>query len=222
VRPWTVLARAESAEGPLELRRRGADDFLITLAGRVLMNSRAHRSEAALAAAVCAPLADRRAPRVLVAGLGMGLTLRAALDALPPRARVRVAELSPAVVAWCRGPLAELCGHALADPRVAVHSGDVAEVIAAAAQTGPRLDAIALDLSAGPQGAGDRDHPVYGRAALATAYRALAPGGRLGVWSERPDAAFAKRLRAAGFAVSSERPGRGGLRHAVVLAERGR
>jgi spermidine synthase len=141
----------------LELRRRGECDFLITHDGRVLMTSAAHRSEMALARLALAKLAARRAPQVLLGGLGMGFTLRAALDALSPRARVVVAELHPVVVEWCRGPLASLNQAAVHDPRVSVEVCDVARVIG----SGRSFDAIAVDLFAGPQGPG-RDDPHFG------------------------------------------------------------
>src|ERR1700761_355586 len=106
--PWKVIDAGPSAEGTLELRQRGARDFLITVGGRVLMTSMAHRSEDTLARLTCEALADVARPRLLVGGLGMGLSLRAALDRLGAQARVTVVELDPRVVAWCRGPLAEL------------------------------------------------------------------------------------------------------------------
>lgn len=219
MRPWEIVARADSSAGPLELRRRGPRDFLITVSGRVLMNSAAQRSEAALAELACAGLASRRSPRVLIGGLGMGITLRSALDALPSSAHVVVAELNAAVVAWCRGPLAELCERALEDPRVEVVVADVAALIQRASRGEPRYDAILLDLYAGPAGASTpRGDPFYGARALARTRAALARGGVFAVWAEAPDAAFAKRLAAAGFAVSQRRPGRGGLRHVVYLA----
>ncbi|MFQ5417768.1 MAG: spermidine synthase [Myxococcota bacterium] len=215
MRPWQVIERADSPDGTLELRRRGARDFLITLDGRVLMSSTAQRSEIALAELGCAPLAGRPAPRVLVAGLGMGITLRAALDALPPAARVEVAELNAVVVAWCRGPLAALTGGAALDPRVDVAVGDVAETIRRAASSAARFDAILLDLYEGPR---DGDDPCFGTAGLAAARAALANDGVLCVWSEAPDPAFESRLAAAGFRSVVRRPGRGGRRHAVTLA----
>ena len=132
-RRWETLDRFASAEGEIELRRRGASEFLITVAGRVLMNSAASRSETALARIACAALGARPAPRVLVGGLGMGCTLRAALDALPAAASVVVAELNETMLRWCRGPLAELTGRAAEDPRVDVRIGDVADAIRAAA-----------------------------------------------------------------------------------------
>ena len=220
MRPWEVVARAGSPAGPLELRRRGERDFLITVSGRVLMNSAAPQSEIALAELACAFLSGRHAPRILVGGLGMGITLRAALDALPGAARVVVVELSAAVVAWCRGPLAGLTERAVEDPRVEVVIGDVATTIRAASRGGPRFDAILLDLYEGPAGpTARRDDPFYGAQALTVAKCALARGGVLAVWAEAPDAAFEKRLVAAGFDVSKRRPGRGGLRHVVYLAK---
>jgi spermidine synthase len=221
-RPWRVLDRVATAEGLLELRQRGERDFLITVDGRVLMASAAHRSEDALARLGCARVATQPRARVLLGGLGMGFTLRAALDVLPPAATVTVVELTPAVVDWCRGPLAPLTGRAVDDPRVSVASGDVAARISAAATKGsPRYDAILLDLYEGPREPGGEDDPFYGRRALEATRAALTPGGTFGVWGEDPDAAFERRLGALGFTWERLRP-RGGPRHVVWLATAGR
>ncbi len=215
--PWQIIDQVDTSEGVLELRRRGARDFLITVGDRVLMNSANHRSEAALGELACRHLAGRSAPRVLVGGLGMGFTLRAVLDALPAAARVTVAELNPAVVSWCRGPLGEVTAHSVADPRVTVAQADVAIVIGGAV-AGSRFDAILLDLYQGPC-ASDHPltHPLYGRRAVDVARVALTPGGVFAVWGEDHDPGCAKRRTAAGFAVHSKRPGRGGNRHSVYL-----
>ncbi len=220
-RPWETLDRVDTEEGLLELKRRGEDEFHILVAGRVLMASAAHRSEQVEAEAACRQLRGRSAPRVLIGGLGMGYTLRAALDALPSDARVVVAEITPKVIDWCRGPLADLTGDAVADPRAEVVLDDVAALIARAARSdepGDKWDAVVLDLYEGPREAhgGDRA-PFYGRQALATTRRALAPGGVFAVWSEDPDRAFERRLAAAGFEVRRERPKSGGPRHVVYL-----
>ena len=215
-RPWQTLATVPTAEGALELRRRGDDEFLIVIAGRVLMTSVARRSEEALARRACAGLAGRPTPRVLIGGLGMGYTLRAALDALPATAQVVVAELHSVVLDWCAGPLAGLTGAAVQDARVRVEIADVARVIVTAPAAS--YDAIVLDLYEGPHAATQRaDDPFYGPAALERARAALARGGVLAVWSEDPDAAFARRFTAAGFEVSSHREGRGGRAHIVYL-----
>ncbi len=219
-RPWQILDALDTEAGPLELRRRGADEFLILLGGRVLMNSAARRSEEALARIACDAIAGRAAPRVLIGGLGMGCTLRAALDALPAAARVVVAELHEVVLRWCRGPLAVLTGEAVADPRVEVRVADVASVIREAAEPHrARLDAVLLDLYEGPHPPSQpRDHPHYGAAALARTRSALRRDGVLAVWSEDPDGAFERALGRAGFSVERQRPGRGGRRHVVYTA----
>jgi spermidine synthase len=218
-RPWTTLECVATPRGELCLRRRGESDFLIALDGRVIMTSAAHRSESLLAEVAFAELGPRRRPHVLVSGLGMGYSLRAALDLLPRSARVEVAELEPAVVAWCRGPLAALTDDAQGDRRVRVRSEDVAQTLARAGKgRAPRYDAILLDLYEGPGGAAD---PVYGSAGIATLRDALAEDGVLAVWSERPDPRFEKRLRGAGFRSRHARS-HGGLRHTVTVARRGR
>jgi spermidine synthase len=214
-RPWTLIEAADSDEGRLELRRRG-DDWLLLVDGRVLMNSHASRSEHALAREALARLRAPATARVMVGGLGMGLTLRAALDVLPATAHVVVVELNEVVVRWNQGPLAPASAHALADPRVAVEVADVAEVIAASASGA--WDAIVVDLYEGPHAATQApDDPLYGAAALARTRAALAPGGVWAVWSEEPDAAFERRARKAGFSVQRLRSGEGGRRHPIYL-----
>lgn len=217
-RPWQTIATAPTPDGALELRRRGERDFLILISGRVLMNSSASRSELALGDLACRAVASRPRPRVLIGGLGMGLTLRAALDALPPDAEVVVAELNPVVVEWCRGPLAGLTQNAAGDPRVAVVIADVAAVIADTAG-GRSFDAVIIDLYEGPGSGTDAVHdPFYGHRALQRTAAALSDGGVFAAWGEQPDGAFEKRLRTAGFEFDRLRPGRGGMRHVVYIA----
>jgi spermidine synthase len=217
-RAWHTLDRVDTDEGVLELRVRGDADFLISVGGRVLMQSVAHRSELELAVVACRPLHTAPRPRVLVGGLGMGYTLRAALDELPPTAEVTVAELTPRIIEWCRGPLARLTDRAVDDPRVRLHVGDVAELVAHP-PAAVRWDAIVLDLYEGPYVAtGRADDPVFGRAALGRAKAALAPGGVLAIWSEDREQAFERRLREVGLAVEVRSAGRGGRRHAIYVA----
>lgn len=224
-RPWQTVDAVETDEGRLELRQRGEADFVITIGGRVLMNSAAHLTEVAVAEIACQRIAGRPRPRVLIGGLGMGYTLRAALDQLPRGARVVVAEINPAIVRWCRGPLAGLTGQAVSDPRARIELGDAAERIAEAGRAGEgarfdaRFDAIILDLYEGPREATQvREDPFYSPDALRRTREALTPGGVFTVWSEDHDAAFEKRLRQAGFRVERRRPGKGGPRHVVYVA----
>lgn len=220
-RPWETLARAETDAGVLELRRRAIDDLLLLIDGRVLMSSRAHRSEVALAVRSCAAIADRTRPRVLIGGLGMGYTLRAALDALPRDASIVVAEVTPEVALWCRAEMAHLSGNALADPRVVLRIDDVARIVTEHADGREAFDAIIYDLYEGPSAdTHPRSDPFYGDAAVSRVRDALRPGGVFAVWSEGVCPEFERRLRRRGFEVAFSRPGRGGLRHAVYLARR--
>jgi spermidine synthase len=222
---WRTLDQTDTKAGALELRQRGESDFLITIAGRVLMNSHANRSELVLAEWVCEAIAERPAPRVLLGGLGMGCTLRAALDQLPQDARVRVSELTPIIEKWCAGPLAGINGGALADPRVEVEIVDVARAISQHAddRSRPRLDAIVLDLYEGPHAkTNPKRDPIYGSQALDTTRRALSVGGVFAIWSEAPDDGFEQRVKGGGFSLELRRAGKGGRRHAVYLARRKR
>ena len=209
--PWILLdsAKVPGGSAALRLLRRGAE-FSIRLDTAELMNSRLNGSEQALADLACARLRDRPAPHVLIGGLGMGFTLRAALAALGPQARCTVAELVPAVVAWARGAMAELFGDSLGDPRVTIREEDVVGLIRSA-RAG--YDAILLDVDNGPDGlsrkANDR---LYDATGLAAARLALRPGGVLALWSAAPDATFTRRLRKAGFAAEEVRVRANGAR----------
>jgi spermidine synthase len=213
VKPWLQLGRASApGGGTLELCRRDRE-FVIRVDGVVLMSSRQHASEERLAHVGCARLGP--APCVLVGGLGMGFTLRAALDLLPARGTAVVAELVPEVVDWNRTVLADLAGQPLADPRVRVHVGDVADVMRGRGL----FDAILLDVDNSPH-ALTRSHnqALYGRAGVAAALGALRPGGCLAVWSAARAPDMAARMRQGGFTVEEHevRADRGGGRQHIV------
>jgi len=221
--PWQTVDKVDTPDGVLELRRRGERDFLILINNRVLMNSSANRSERALGELACKALSTRTRPRALIGGLGMGLTLKAALDCLSPDAKVVIAELNPVIVTWCRGPLAGLTESSLDDPRVTVEIDDVAAVIAKTAQAGAKkFDAIIIDLYEGPHAKTNAiSDPFYGMGALKRTAGALSAGGVFAVWGEASDAGFEKRLAVAGFTFDRQRPGRGGMRHVVYVARKG-
>jgi spermidine synthase len=182
----------------LRLVRRGGD-FMIVLERNELMNSRMSGSEEALATLTCERLKDRERPRLLIGGYGMGFTLRAALAALGRDAELVVAELVPKIVAWARGPMAELAAGCLDDPRVTVIEDDVAAMIRGGVGA---YDAILLDVDNGPDGLSRAGNDwLYRAAGLAAAKAALRPGGVLAVWSAGPDVGFVRRLGTAGFAV---------------------
>ncbi|MBY8821564.1 spermidine synthase [Sphingomonas colocasiae] len=197
--PRELIGTAQVPGGEeLRLFRRGAD-FMIVLDRNELMNSRMSGSEEALATMTCDRLTGRKAPHLLIGGYGMGFTLRAALARLAGDARLTVAELVPEIIAWARGPMAELAAGCLDDRRVNLVEDDVAAVIRRASAS---YDAILLDVDNGPDGlTRDENDRLYSASGLAAAKAALRPGGILAVWSAGADAAFTRRLGGAGFQV---------------------
>lgn len=207
--------------GELRLVQRG-EDFWIMLGANALMSTRLRGSEEALATLACERMAGRRRPAMLIGGLGMGFTLRAALGALPGDARVVVAELVPAIVGWARGPMAHVHGGSLEDPRVELVEGDVVDLIAGSPGA---WDSILLDVDNGPDGLSrESNDRLYDLDGLRRARSALKPGGLVAIWSAAPDPAFSRRLARAGFAVEEVQvrahAGRKGAKHMIWLATR--
>jgi spermidine synthase len=220
VKPWDLIGRAETPDGTdLTLMLRDKE-YVIFADGKPLMSSRMHGSEEALASLGCARARTLERPTVLVGGLGMGFTLRAALDLLPADATVVVAELLPAVVEWNRGPLGHLASHPLKDCRVSMDVGDVAASIRSASR---RFDAVLLGVDNGPRPfTSSSNASLYGDRGLAALRSSLRPGGVLAVWSAWDDRKFQQRLRYAGFTISVERVrarlAKGGPKHVIFVA----
>ncbi|UIK07933.1 spermidine synthase [Neorhizobium galegae] len=218
--PWIQLDRATipGEGGELRLKQRGAE-FSIMLGSTELMNSRLSGSEEALATLSCERIAGRKNTHMLIGGLGMGFTLRAALGALSDDTRVTIAELVPAVVDWARGPMAEFHKGTLDDPRVDIHVGDVGALIRS---RDAAYDAILLDVDNGPDGLTRASNDsLYNHTGLRAAKAALRDNGVLAVWSSAPDAAFTRRLRDVGFAAEEvyvRANGKRGGRHVLWMA----
>jgi spermidine synthase len=165
----------------------------------MLMSTRQHASEDLLAELGCAHLRKKRGARVLIGGLGLGFTLKAALAALAPDAAVVVAELLEPVIVWNRNPAFHLAADAMADPRVTVVNQDVGDAIRGARGS---FDSIMLDVDNGPAAmSADRNNRLYDNAGLRSARAALRPGGCLAIWSVAPDTTFEKIMAGAGFLV---------------------
>jgi spermidine synthase len=220
--PFELIDTARTPEGSdVTLCRRG-NEYFILADGKDLMSSRMHGSEEELARLGCERARSLESPRVLVGGLGMGFTLRAALDVLPPGAEVVVAELLDAVVTWVRGRLAPLAEGPLDDPRVRIEIRDVAEVLR---ENPGGFDAVLLDVDNGPRAfVQDANARLYDNDGVALARDALAPGGVLAVWSAWDDRRFEHRLRHFGFAARAVRVRgrlrRGGPRHSIFIGTR--
>ena len=194
--PWTLLGIAQTPGNGAELRLYQRDtEFSIKADKYELMNSHVYGSEDALALLACEKITNQPHARVLIGGLGMGYTLRSALNGLGANAQVVVAELVPAVVHWNRGFLAHLAGTPLDDSRVTIHETDVADLINTAKGD---YNAIMLDVDNGPEALTLEDNDwLYGLKGLKTAFAALRPNGVLAIWSSGPEPAFSQRLRKA-------------------------
>jgi spermidine synthase len=199
--PWLQIdtTRVPGADVNLRLMRRGAE-FSMMLGQNELMNSRLSGSEEALATLACRRIDGVKRPHLLIGGLGMGFTLRAALAVLDAQARITVVELVPAVIAWARGPMADIFGDSLTDPRADIRVADVVEIIKASPSA---FDAILLDVDNGPEALIRKaNDALYDLKGLQSIRRSLRPGGILAVWSSGPNTAFSKRLGAADFKVN--------------------
>jgi spermidine synthase len=218
--PWVQLGSATvPGGGELRLMQRGTE-FCIMAGREPLMNSRLSGSEEDLASLAWARISGRENAQILIGGLGMGFTLRAALAVMPSDARIVIAELVPEIVAWARAPLASIFDGCLHDRRVTIEIADVGRLIAGADAS---FDAILLDVDNGPEGLSRHGNDrLYTHAGLAAAKRALRPGGVLAVWSSHTDDRFTRRLADAGLRVDElrvrARHGGKGARHTIWMA----
>jgi spermidine synthase len=220
--PWILLDTAIIPGDGTEMRLYQRDsEYSIRVGTTELMNNRGHASEDALASMVCERLGKRRGMRLLIGGMGMGFTLVRALRDVGDDGEVVIAELVPEVIAWHRGPLAEVSSHALDDPRVTVREVDVADVIREARNA---YDAILLDVDNGPEGlTAEANDRLYTMAGLRASLAALRPGGILAIWSAGPNPPFTRRLEQAGFDTEEVRVrGRGakGFRYLIWIARK--
>lgn len=218
MKPVETIDQAKTHDGQDLVLYHRDGVFQIRVDGMELMSSRAHGSEAALAELTREALSKVEAPRILIGGLGMGFTLRAALDCFPPRATLVVAEVFEEVVRWNRGPLAHLAKRPLEDRRVRLRRADVGEVIGEGL-----FDGILLDVDNGPQAFTlEANARLYGARGIGRLRDALTAGGVLSLWSAGDEPAFERGLKKAGFRVRRVRvPARGaggGPRHTIYLA----
>lgn len=192
---WEVIDNCATLDGDDLVLSRVDDEWAVHTGPTLLMSSGDHNSEEALARITLGRLPHAR--RVLVGGLGMGFTLRATLDQLPEDAQVVLAETSEHMVRWNRTHLGHLAGNPLADPRVTLRMGDVAERIDEAEAA---FDVILLDVDNGPYALVHAfNESLYGPRGSRAALRALRPGGALAVWSRWPVPEYEQRLDDTGF-----------------------
>jgi len=218
VKPWETVEKALAPDGTEMVLARRDGEWVVRYGGKVLMSSRQHGSEDALAELALPRARHRRA--VLVGGLGLGFTARAALERVPTDARVVVAELTPALLDWNRRLVGKLAGRPLDDRRCTVQIGDVMDRIAEARGA---YDAILLDVDNGPGSmVHEANHRIYGHRGVAACHAALAQGGVLAVWSAHHDEPYLRRLQRGGFEAAARvvpsRGAAGGLNRVLFFA----
>jgi spermidine synthase len=199
MKPVERLGEARTPNGTRIALYRHDGAYLIRADGVELMSTRRHLSEDRLAQVACAPLRTTARARVLIGGLGLGFTLRAALPLLRDDAAIVVAELLAEVIAWNVDPRYALSVEALADPRVRVVQEDVLAVLR---RSPAGFDAIMLDTDNGPEGMlMSENAALYAARGIAATMVALRPGGSIVYWSVADDPKFASALGDSGLAV---------------------
>lgn len=203
MKPWKTLA----SSGAFTLRQRDRE-FMVLEQGKIMLTSRSSGLEADLVRLAFARL-NTDAPRIFVGGLGFGTILRAVLDAAPDLAKVLVNEPWEPLVEWHEGPLADLTGRMLEDPRVEVDTGDVQIVLSENRKT---FDVIVLDLDNSPYAVDVKDDlSLYSIGGLSSVRASLASGGRVVVASAGTHPGFNKRLTTVGLRATAETLGNGHL-----------
>jgi spermidine synthase len=200
MKPFRRLGEAMTPDGTVLALFEHDGAYVIRVNGVELMSTRRHHSEDALAELACRPLQERPDAHVLIGGLGLGFTLKAALRLLASDARVVVAEIVETVIEWNRNPDYPLAADALRDPRVEVLHEDVVRVLQ---QHPGGFDAIMLDVDNGADPLTTSGNAqLYGPTGIHLAVAALRPAGRLVYWSAGDDRSFEKSLRHAGLTVT--------------------
>jgi spermidine synthase len=200
LKPRTKLGHTTTPDGSDVTLHQHDKDYIIEVNRHELMSSRRSASETALGQLGCKHLTNTPTARVLIGGLGMGFTLRAALNTLPSEATVIVAELLPEVIRWNREIIGHLSSNALDDKRVEVVTGDVYDLLK---KEKSRFNAVLLDIDNGPKGATDTGNDkLYTKAGLQIIKQSLLPQGRLGLWSSSTQGRFKTLLEAAGYMVN--------------------
>jgi spermidine synthase len=199
MKPRVKVATARTPDGGEMVLYQHDRDFSILINDEDLMHSRRHESELELARLGCAHLVGSKESSILIGGLGMGYTLRQALDMLSSNAQVVVGELLSAVVEWNQEFFGELNGQPLEDERVDLKTGDIVKLISRSKNI---FDAILLDIDNGPDAMTySGNQRLYSYEGILACRRVLRKNGCLAVWSAKPSKNFEQLLMSCNFHV---------------------
>lgn len=221
VKKFERLDEAKMPNGAILTLCRHDGAYLVRSDGAELMSTRHHYSEDRLAEVVCEPIRDKPEARVLIGGLGLGFTLRAALGIIGSDTIVDVVELSEAVIRWNRNPEYELALDAVNDRRTIIIHDDAVRVLAATRDT---YDGIMLDVDNGVEPLTTTTNDLlYTPLGVRNAVAALKPGGRLAYWSAVAHPKFERTLRGTQLpmeVISARAHHSGGAEHRIYVLTR--
>jgi spermidine synthase len=195
------LAFSETPIGEISLRRRleprlRVDVYEVKINDEFLMSSLFTVAEIELARLGLAALPADARPDVVVGGLGLGYTARAALED-PRVASLLVVDAVGEVISWHERGLLPEAAALTADPRSRLIEGDFFAMAAGTdgfdpGEPGRRFDAILLDVDHSPRHVlAPANAELYTVAGLRRLVTHLRPGGVFALWSDDPpDAGF--------------------------------
>jgi spermidine synthase len=186
------LDATDTPIGVISLRRRyerlvGHDVYEVKIDDEFLMSSLFTVVEQELAHLGLARIGDPGGDlHVLVGGLGLGYTLRAALQ--DERVlQVQVIDAVEAVIEWHRRDLLPDTVGLAANPRCELVHGDFFALVASGETPRPSYDVVLLDVDHSPQNLLHPSHGAFYTAdGLARLAAILAPAGVFGLWSDDP------------------------------------
>ncbi len=220
MKPWNTVGEAVSPDGTrLELVEHDGE-YIIKADDLPLMSTRMHFSEMELARLVCTKLKSNA--KVMIGGLGLGYTLRSALDLIPKDGVVVQVELVPEVIEWNKGPLGPFNNHPLKDTRTEIVQDDISKVIR---QSQNNYDSIILDVDNGPSPLiNERNAWLYTNRGLQSIRKALKTQGQVAIWSANDDTRFISHMKRNGFLAEKHyiqaHKGKGGIRHVIFTGRK--
>ena len=198
MKPYVKLAETRTPDGTVFSLHQHDGEFYLKNDGNDLMSTALTYSEQMLSNVACEFEIQPKHPRVLIGGLGLGYTLKRALEIVGKTATVEVAEFVPEVVQWNREYLVEHNGPLLEDERTVVYEGDVYDCIKEKGKN--YYDAILLDIDDTPGSLVlPQNNRIYSRDGLQMIRNSLAPAGRVAFWLAEETPFFHKHLQKANF-----------------------
>ena len=186
-----IIAQETTPHGEVILRE-GPAGYEIIVDGQFLMSSASGDSSVALVELGLNALAPQNDLQVLIGGLGLGFSLRAAL-VNQSVAEVTVIELESQIIQWHRQGLIPETAGLLLDPRAQIINQDFLKFID---DSEGKFDLIGLDIDNGPDWLSHESNGrLYGENVLQRLKEMIKPEGILTMWSAAPSKQLQQSLK---------------------------